>query len=399
MTRVYSQALDESFRINRIINELHGKDPGPTVVFTAGVHGNEPSGVFALRRILSMLEERAIPIHGHVYALAGNLPALETGERYEKQDLNRLWTAKRVKAIDDGSFVPHDKDELQQVELYHALRHIIDKHDGPFYFLDLHTTSSKTIPFTVVNDMMLNRRFTAHYPLPTILGVEEYLEGPLLSYINELGYVAFGFEGGPHEALESIENHEAFIVLTLCFAGVLDKNDIDYQRYYQRLDHRASGMHDFFEILYRYRISEGEKFKMEPGYDNFQPVRKGEKLAMSNGEPLLAKRHARVFMPLYQSQGSEGFFAIRKIPRRFLRWSTQVRKWRLDRLLPLLPGVHWQNSQREVLMVDRRVARFFTKQFFHLLGYRSKKLDRHRYLMHNREAVSRESEYPPHLRQ
>jgi hypothetical protein len=84
-----------------------------------------------------------------------------------------------------GTFKPNNEDEKQQLFIQETINLILEEESGPFYFFDLHTTSSDTIPFITVNDSLLNREFTSMYPLPSILGIEEYLEGPLLSYINE----------------------------------------------------------------------------------------------------------------------------------------------------------------------------------------------------------------------
>ena len=40
----------------RLIGRYRGVEPGPTVLCVAGVHGNEPAGVHALRRIFDDLE-------------------------------------------------------------------------------------------------------------------------------------------------------------------------------------------------------------------------------------------------------------------------------------------------------------------------------------------------------
>ncbi|EMR01496.1 succinylglutamate desuccinylase/aspartoacylase family protein [Cesiribacter andamanensis] len=404
MAKVYSKALDQTLEVDRYIGRLEGTLPGPSVVFTAGMHGNEPSGVFALRRMLDWLQANAVPLRGKVYALAGNLWALQRQERYHRQDLNRLWTVGRIQRLQQGQLLAEDEDARQQQALWGCLQQILQQDKGPFYFMDLHTTSCETIPFLLLNDSLLNRRFTAQYPLPMILGIEEYLEGPLLSYINELGYVAFGFEAGQHDDLSSIENHQAFSMLSLVFAGCLKGGDIPFAHYWGILAKHTRGVSDFWEIFFRYRIREGEQFAMVPGYVNFQKVHKGQQLASSNGRPIRADRTARVFMPLYQSQGSEGFFAIRKVAPVFLRLSAAMRRLGMDKLLPLLPGIRWIGPARDALRVDHRLARLYSRDLFHLLGYRSKRLKgrpvgsgrpagRAHYILRNREAASRDAEY------
>ena len=101
----------------------------------------------------------------------------------------------------------------------------------------------------------------------------------------------------------------------------------------------------------------------------------------------------KIFMPLYQGQGNDGYFLIRKVPYFFLKLSTVFRKLKLDRLLVLMPGVQWLSSRKDALVVNRKIARFFTKQVFHLMGYRSKTLDETHYIMKNREVASRELDY------
>ncbi len=379
--------------LRRVIGNIKGRQPGPSIIFTGGIHGNEKSGVIALQQATEILQKKTESMRGHFYALAGNLSALRQEKRYQSADLNRLWTADRMQLVKKGEFIPQNEDETEQVELYNCLRSILNQDAGPFYFMDLHTTSSHTIPFIVVNDSLLNRKFTSQYPLPMILGIEEYLEGPLLSYINELGYVAFGFEAGQHDDPNSADNHLAFIMLSMAFAGLLPKSDIDFNQYQTTLArHSVESLH-FYEIFYRYRIHSGEKFKMAPGYVNFQKVKKGQQLASSNGIPIIANRNARVFMPLYQKEGTEGFFAIRKVPVGFLKLSKIIRKLHLDRFVALLPGVSWADKNHETLKVNLKVARFFTKPIFHLMGYRSHRLDRDHYLMKNRESASRTREY------
>ena len=132
--------------------------------------------------------------------------------------------------------------------------------------MDLHTTSSETIPFLTVNDSLLNRKFTKQYPVPIVLGIEEHLDGPLLSYINELGYVAFGYEGGQHDDLSSIENHIAFIYLSLVFSESITKESINFQHYFELLAKTSIDSRDFYEIFYHYKIKETESFKMKPGF-------------------------------------------------------------------------------------------------------------------------------------
>ena len=98
-------------------------------------------------------------------------------------------------------------------------------------------------------------------------------------------------------------------------------------------------------------------------------------------------------MPLYQDQGNDGYFKIKKIPKVFLWLSSLLRKCKLDRILPFLPGVHWHSKRKDELIVNKRIAFLFTRQFLHLLGYRSKTLDQTHLIVKNREGASRNKDY------
>lgn len=392
MTKVYSKALDKTIEVNRVIGKVLGKEPGPVVIFTAGIHGNEPAGVFAIRRVLEYFTERKMNLGGSFYGICGNLWALEQGKRYKSKDLNRIWTPEYTKLLEQGELNPDCQDVKEQIELYELIHHILNIEKGPFYFIDLHTTSGETAPFAILNDSLLNRKFTLQYPLPLVLGIEEYLIGPFLSYINEFGYVAFGYESGKHDSKKAIDFHESFIYLTLFFTEVWKDQEV-FEKHFKTLANTGNRLDRFYEIFYEHKIDREDDFKMKNGFKNFQEIRKNELLASQNNKDIKAMGRGRIFMPLYQNVGDDGFFLIRQIPAYFLGISKVLRKIRFDNILPLLPGVTWQSSKKDTLYVNKRIARFFARQFFHLLGYRSKTIDENYLIVKNREAASRDDDY------
>ncbi len=391
--RIHSKPLNKTLEVSRLIGSHKGKPGGPTLIFTGGIHGNEPAGVFALQSVLDDLERNKPEFNGSIYAISGNLSALERGVRYNQVDLNRLWTREKLAGLEDDKVISFHDELVQQKEIFDLMQDILAKETGPFYFFDLHTTSGETEPFITVNDSLLNRKFTNLFPVPLILGIEEFLDGPLLSFINELGYVAFGFEGGQHDSPKSIDYCRAFTYLALSFTGCLSAEDADHDTHFDTLQKVMKFRNKFFEIIYREEIEPDDNFIICDGYLNFQKVQKGTIIAINNGRQLPTPFTGHIFMPLYQGKGNDGFFIIRKTPVFFLRLSSFLRKISFDRLLVALPGVHWRSKTREELVVNLKIARFFTRQFFHLMGYRSKQKDATHLKLKNREAVSREIEY------
>ncbi len=370
-----SELINKEIEVERLIGKL-GDEVGPTVVITAGVHGNEPLGVFALHKVVDRLKRDNIHVKGNFYAFTGNLGALRVGKRFLTQDLNRLWKVSLVEKLETGK-VPLEEvgpDMREMVELHRAFRTILESEKGPFHFIDLHTTSSPTAPFIPVSDTLTNRTFARKFPIPSVLGIEEFLSGALLSYINEFDAVALGFEAGPHEDPVSVDIHEAMCYLTLVYSGCVDQKDIpEFDEYYSLLKRASQELQSFYEVRRRYLIADGEEFEMHNGYESFQLIKEGELLANNQHGEIRAIEDGRIFMPLYQTKGREGFFIVREVAPFWLRLSAVVRKIRLDSLLSILPGIRKHPKYSGTLIVDTKIARLLATDLFHLLGYRRKR--------------------------
>lgn len=390
MIEVFSKALQETITISRVIGKIEGHQKGATIVFFAGIHGNETAGVFALDKAFKNINKK--DVKGNIYGISGNLKALKENKRFITKDLNRLWTEEDLKNLKNKTIF--EEDEQEQVELLELLNKIIDTETGPFYFIDLHTTSSKTLPFITINDAMINRKFSKLFPVPVVLGIEEYLSGPLLSYINQLGYLSLGFESGQHDTKEAVLSAEAFIYLALVYSEVLSRTSVlGFSIYHKLLKDLANQNTNAFEVVFRHGISKDENFRMLNGFESFQDIQKGTALAKSNGNVITSKRKATLFMPLYQKTGNDGYYLINKIKPFFLKLSVFLRKLKADNLLTYLPGISWQDSTKEVLKVNLKIARFFAKSIFHLLGYRSSYIDATHIKLYNREHVAKTKMY------
>lgn len=369
---VTSKALAKSIQIDRLIGKYTKNVPGPTIIFIGGIHGNEPSGVFALDDVFDRLNQSNPPIRGEVYGFAGNLTALSQGMRYVDRDLNRIWKPEQVSKLENEEFGIWNRavEEKEQLELYKGLRDAFSR-KCPVYVFDLHTTSAESRPFTTIGDTLRNRTFATKIPIPIILGIEEQIEGTLLNYINELGFITLGFESGQHDALSSIQNHIAFIWLVLYYAKCLKQQDIPMlANYYKLLDQNSTNFQKIYEVRYRFDISKLKDFRMNPGFQNFQKIKKGQDLAQNESSRIFSREKGMIFMPLYQAQGDDGFFVVREIMPFWLKVSTVIRKLHFEKILPYLPGIQKYPLDDNKLIVNTKIARWYVLEFFHLLGYR-----------------------------
>jgi len=366
----------------RLVGRYTGERPGPKLICVGGLHGNEPAGVIAMQRVLNALEHRKVPFCGELVGFAGNLQALNQGARYLERDMNRMWTPQLVEralqppqlaregvAVGPGS--GHDAEWRELAELHTALAAEIDNYPNELFLLDLHTSSADGVPFGCVGDTLRNRRFARPFPMPVLLGLEEQLEGALLEYLNNHGVVTFGFEGGQHQEAHSIDRHEAGIWIGLmsagCFPGPVPEQ-VEQGR--ALLRSVRGGLPKVLEILHRHALRPNDGFTMHPGYENFTPVSAGEILAEDKTGKIRSSHDGRIMLPLYQGKGDDGYFIARRVRRFWLRVSALLRVARCDGLLKWLPGIRRAKDNEQQLLINKRVARLFPLQIFHLFGYR-----------------------------
>lgn len=372
----------------RVIFDVQGKAKGPILLFVGSMHGNEPAGSIALQKVAESLPSKKLK--GRALGIVGNLKALIQKKRFIQEDLNRIWIPENLQKVNGANFQPGVSAELDEMaEINAIIDAILHQNNQQLYFIDLHTTSAATVPFITMNDSLNNRAFCQKFALPIVLGIEEVLEGPMLSYINDLGYVALAFEAGSHKDQNSILHHEAFIWMCLVYAGLLNKKNVtNFKSYQQLLTKTKEKKSKFFEVLFRYAIQPNDGFKMQPGYSNFQPLAKNQIIATNNKGNVVSDRKANIFMPLYQKQGSDGFFMIRPLNVFWLNLSKYLRILNFNIVLSLLPGVKKSNFSYDSLEVNLKVAKFLTNQVFHLLGYRKKS-------MKNNKAVFTKRDFSP----
>ncbi len=355
-----------------LIGKFTGDERGATLIAVGSLHGNEPSGATALRNIGGQLENLREKLRGRVYFVAGNTRASARGARFIGADLNRHWTSENI-ARNKSDFALAAVEDYEQRELLEIFDEIMTTAETEVYALDLHSTSAAGLPFATVGDTMRNRRFAQKFPVRVLLGIEEQLDGTMLEYLNNEGAVTLGFEGGQHTSAEAIENHEALIWLALVNSGILAAADVpDLEKHRKNLS-AASGNMRFLEVRHREAVAPRDEFEMNPGFENFDRVKRGQILARNKRGEIKAPESGLILMPLYQKQGEDGFFIGRAVAPFWLWLSGVLRRLKIADFIRILPGVRQHPTERESLIVNTRIARFFPLQIFHLLGFRKRR--------------------------
>ncbi len=308
--------------VSRLLIEYPGNSNEPTLVIFAGIHGNEPSGLTALINVRHKLTEQSIALKGGFYGIAGNLEAIAVEKRYRDEDLNRIFLSERIQKVQNNQDeLNSEEEELKQI--LHITDKINQQTTDEVYFVDCHTTSSESIPYISLNEGYRDSYlFAKGIAATSIIGVEREIKGCLPEWFNREGWHGFTFEAGQHSAPSSVESQEAIIWQGLFHAGCLyaDEHAELFDESQQTLYANGANHYTFYSVISSYRIQPDEEFVMKPGYENFQKIRLGEVLATSNGQPVMSPANAHILMPLYQKQGSFGYFVAEEIQEKYLEF-------------------------------------------------------------------------------
>lgn len=355
-----------------VIGAYIGNPSGPTLIVVGGVHGNERAGVMALSGLSDEVARMDDKLKGRVYFLAGNTRALARGKRFVDVDLNRSWKTRTMSGDEAYEFF-NSSEGIELAELDQLLDSILITAMDEVFVVDLHSTSSDGMPFATVGDTLRNRDFAQKFPVPILLGIEEELEGTLLEYLNNAGTVTLGFEGGQHLSPQTVENHRALVWLALANSGILDKRDVpDIDASQSRLlDKTAAGA--VFEIIHRHPVRPDDGFEMNLGFNNFDPIERGQIIATDKNGAVTAPQSGQILMPLYQKLGEDGFFIGHRISPFWLWLSGVLRRMRIQNIVHILPGVRRNSVDSATLIINTSVARLFPLQVFHLLGFRRRR--------------------------
>jgi predicted deacylase len=192
-------------------------EPGPNVVVTALVHGNEIAGAVALDH---MLHTQPQPLCGTLTLGFVNLdaydrfdPAQPTASRYVDEDMNRLWDA----AVLDG---PRKSSELVRAR---AIRPVIDTAD---ILLDLHSMLWPSEPLILCGPSQKGCRLATSIGSPALV-VADHGHASGRRLIDYTPFVDPGsaaaavlVEAGPHWKIVTIDAMEVSIAGLLAATGL-----------------------------------------------------------------------------------------------------------------------------------------------------------------------------------
>jgi succinylglutamate desuccinylase len=317
--------------MKRLIGSYTGTAQETLVIAIAAMHGNEPAGMYALRDLFQMLHDEIksnpnFKFKGKIVGLMGNIQAFERKLRFVKQDLNRMITLENIEKLTAIHHAPKGNwvakadlayEDLELVELIQGIEHEIKTYQPTrVIVLDLHTTSATGGIFTIIGEDKDSLDIALSLYAPIVKGFVRGVGGSSLHYFNvqNMGVptIALAFEAGQHNEAQSTQRAIAWLVNCLRAVGCIQKDDVD-NKHEHILRGYAKSLPKAVELIFIYKITTKDTFKMQPNYTNFQQVKKGEILAYNSGEAVICPEDCMILMPLYQNKGADGFFLVKSI--------------------------------------------------------------------------------------
>jgi hypothetical protein len=193
--------------------------PGPHVMATALVHGNEIAGAVALLRLL---EAGIVPLRGRLSLGFANLaafaafdPADPVSSRYIDEDMNRLW----CRSVLDGA---RDSSELRRAR---AMRPLIDQAD---ILIDLHSMLWQGEPLLLCGPFEKATRLAQAIGAPGLVVTDEgHAAGRRMidyrRFADPGGQpTAVLIEGGPHWQPSTVETMLDAVVRLLRISDMIE---------------------------------------------------------------------------------------------------------------------------------------------------------------------------------
>lgn len=197
-------------------HEIHGQHPGPHLLITGGVHGDEFESMAAIRRLMTEIDPSQLK--GRVTLVpVVNEPAFRRGHRTAEDGLD---LARTCPGRIDGSLTE---------QIAHRLSELIRSAD---LYIDLHTggTRLSVLPLSGymlhpnVEVLEKQRRIARAFGLPVIWGTDPSLNGRSLSVARDANVPAIyaEYEGGGRFNPSGVEAYVSGCLNVMREFGLLD---------------------------------------------------------------------------------------------------------------------------------------------------------------------------------
>ncbi|MCP3672901.1 MAG: succinylglutamate desuccinylase [Gammaproteobacteria bacterium] len=149
------------------------------IVISSGVHGNETAPIEICNLLVKEILDGKLQVNNRILFIIGNPPAMNSGERFEEENLNRLFCGKHIgkshreakraalleKAVTDFFDSRHDSLERCHFDLHTAIRASKYEKFAIYPYQDGRALKNKYLNF--FKDSDINTILLAHQPADT----------------------------------------------------------------------------------------------------------------------------------------------------------------------------------------------------------------------------------------
>ena len=237
--------------------QIHQLGEGqPELAVVAGIHGDEPCGVRAVERLLAEEPEVERPVK----FIVANEEALDAGERFLEEDLNRAF--------------PGDPDgDTHESRLAHELAREVQG----CTVLALHSTQSYAEPIAVIDTVdEIARSLAPLLPVDVLVETDEHTAGRLIEHAHTIE-VECGLQGSDQAAENGYWLVRAFLAASNVLAPPTSEERLAAPERSQVRVFRLDGP-----------IPKPPGKEYDVVVPNFEEVAAGERFAIADGEALTA---------------------------------------------------------------------------------------------------------------
>jgi len=271
------------------------RQPGPRLLVFGAVHGNEPCGPVAIRRVIANIENGTLSLkRGSVrFVPIANPDAYREKKRLMEKNLNRVFRKtvqpscyeERV-ANELAPLVDRDADMLLDVHSSSA--------SGPVsVFIDYPTPENEALAATLGAEYALLDWPKVYENNP--YGFESY---DTTRYANDVGIPSVLVECGQHDDPKTVDVAEAVILRAMAHTSLIDSPAEQFA------PPRAIRMQTLEK-----KLGAGDRFERE--WRHLESVPAGTRIATrESGEALVAKRDSIIILPKHGAKPGEEWFYL-----------------------------------------------------------------------------------------
>jgi predicted deacylase len=276
--------------------------PGPHVMVTAVVHGNELCGAIALD---FLFRQKVRPSKGRLSLAFANVAAFHsfdpekpTESRFIDEDFNRVWSAEVLEGLRDSTEVRRARE----------LRPIVDTVD---LLLDIHSMQNTTVPLMMAGPLAKGRRLAREVSVPkTVVSDAGHAAGTRLR-----DYAAFGKPDSERNALlvecgQHWEKSSADVAIETALRFLLHTGTITREFATPHLSKIAPPPQAFIEVTGPVTI-EADRFRFTDDFRGMEVIAKAGTVIGHDGERPVATPYDECVLIMPSRRLRKGESAVR----------------------------------------------------------------------------------------